>query len=200
MSLQSRLSALITAIGTDIKTLQTQVAALGGTPDQHNASTAIQTGFATDTYLAGSMVSIPTGKIKAGTKYRCKFNVVKTNAGLAGPVITARVGTAGAIGDTARAATTFAAQTAVVDEGEIEVELVFRAAGASAIIQALSRLTHRLATTGLNVTASNTFILNTGAAFDVTGANLKIGLSVNAGTNAAWSVSLVRAELTNLAA
>lgn len=191
MSLQTRLSAFITAVGADIKALQT------ATKDQHNASTANQTGFNTDTYLAGSNVVIPQGKIKVGTKYRCKFNIVKTNAGTAAPVITVRVGTAATTADTSRAVMTFAAQTAVVDEGVVEIECVFRASGATAVIQALGTLGHRLATTGLS-TANHSTAINTGGAFDVTGANLKIGVSVNGGASASWTVSLVSAELENL--
>lgn len=192
MSLQSRLSTLITAIGADIKALQNKVV------DQHNASAANQTLGTGDTYLTGSNVPIPQGKIKVGTKYRCKFNVVKTGAGVAAPVISIRVGTAASTADTARATLTYAAQTAVIDEGEIEVECVFRQAGATAIIQAIGNLIHRLVTTGLNVTGVFTSVLNTGASFDVTGASLKIGCSVNAGAASAWTVSLVEAELINL--
>lgn len=192
MSLQTRLGSLITAIGADIKALQNR------TYDQRNASVANQSPGTGDTYITGSDVVIPQGKVKAGTTYRCKFNVVKTANATAAPVISVRVGTAGSTADTARATLTFAAQTGAIDEGVFEVECVFRAAGASAIIQALGRLVHRLVTTGLNVTAVNTVVLNTGASFDVTGAGLKIGLSVNAGSPASWTISLVSAELVNL--
>lgn len=191
-SLATRLGDLITAIGADIKALQNKVT------DQNNASTANQTGFATDTYLAGSDIAIPQGKIKVGTKYRVKFNAVKTAAGTGSPVISVRVGTAGSVADTARAALTFAAQTSAIDEGQFDIECVFRQSGASALIQALGRLAHRLTITGLNSTAGNTFVINTGAAFDITGPNLKIGLSVNAGASAAWTISVVSAELINL--
>lgn len=190
-SLTSRITDLITAIGADIKQLKNE------TRDQHNVSTANQTGFAADTYLAGSDVSIPQGKVKIGTKYRARFNVVKTAAGVAAPVITLRVGTLGAIGDTARNVLTFAVQTAVIDEGEFEVEFVFRASGATAVIQGLGILGHRLAATGLS-TSNNSVAVNTGASFDVTAANLKMGLSVNGGSAAAWTVNVVSAELVNL--
>lgn len=190
-SLATRISELITVIGADIK-------ALGNRVDQHNASTSAQSGLSGDTYLAGSSVAIPQGKIKAGTKYKCKFNVVKTGAGTGAPVISVRVGTAASVADTARATLTFAAQTAVIDEGEFEIECAFRQAGATAIIQAMGSLWHRLATTGLNVTAPYTSVLNTGASFDVTGASLKIGLSVNAPNPSSWTISLVSAELVNL--
>jgi hypothetical protein len=193
MSLQTRLSTLISAIGADIKALQNR------TYDQYNASTAVQTVAGnSDTYIAGSRTTFPTGKIKAGTVYRCRFNVVKTAAATAAPVITVRVGTAGTTADTSRAALTFAAQTAVIDEGWFEVECKFNAAGAAAVIQALGNLYHRLVTTGLNVTGTFTQVLNTGASFDVTGASLGIGISVNAGASSSWAITMVSAELVNL--
>lgn len=192
-SLASRLSDLITAIGADIKALQNV------TKDQYNASSANQTVAGNgEVYIAGSSIAIPQGKVKVGTVYRCKFDVVKTAAATAAPVITVKVGTAGAVGDTNRATLTFAAQTAVIDEGEFELEFVFRAAGASAVIQAMGSLLHRLVTTGLNATGVYTKVLNTGASFDVTGASLKIGVAVNPGASSSWTVSLVSAELVNL--
>lgn len=190
-SLATRISDFITAMGSDIKYLR---------QTRFNQSTANQTGFAADTYLTGSNVVIPQGKIRAGTRYRCRFDVVKTAAGVAAPVINVRVGTAASTADTARATLTFAAQTGVIDEGTFEVDIIFRASGATAVIQAMGQLWHRLVTTGLNVTAVFTKVLNTGAAFDVTGANLQIGLSVNGGTAAAWTVSVVRAEIENISA
>lgn len=192
MSLQTRLTDLVAAIGADIKNLTNRPG------ETHNASLTDQTGFATDTYLAGSQVVIPQGKIKAGTKYNCKFNVVKTAAGGVAPTIRVRVGTTGTTADAAQVLITFASQTGAADEGEFEVELVFRQAGATALIQSFSRLTHRLLTSGLNIIGANTFVLAISAPFDVTGAGLNLGLSVNAGTASAWTISLVRAELSNL--
>lgn len=193
MDLQGRLSALITAIGADIKSLRTR------NYDAHAASTVTQNGFATDTYLAGSGVTIPAGKIQIGTKYRCKFNVTKSAAGVVAPVITVRMGTLGTTGDAAVNTLTYTAQTAVVDEGEIEVVVVFRAVGTStAIAQAIGNLIHRLVTTGLNATATFTSIKNTSATFNSTTVT-RIGLSVNAGTSASWTMDLVEAAVENLA-
>lgn len=172
--------------------------AIIGLPRQvHNASTANQSGFAADTYLAGSACAIPNGLAKIATKYRCRFNVVKTAAGVAAPILNVRVGTAGTVADASRGTLTFSAQTAVVDEGVYEVECVFRVVGASAILQVLGWLKHRLSITGLGVGVSEPEIA-TSAAFTTLTANLIIGVSVNGGTAAAWTVSLVSAELVNL--
>lgn len=193
MSLETRLAALITAIGADIKALTNRV------DDQHAASSTNQVVSGnTDTYLAGSAIAIPQGKIKVGTKYRCKLNVVKTNAATAAPVFNVRVGTGAVVGDGSRATLTFAAQTGAVDEGVFEFECVFRQAGGTALIQARGSLLHRLVTTGLNVTGVFTNVLNTGGTFDATAANLKIGMSLNAGSSSNWTISIVSAELVNL--
>lgn len=196
-SLQSRISDLITAIGADIKALQ---AASPGTKDRYNASQANQTLSANvENSIAGSVVSIPQGKIQIGTVYRCSFDVAKTAAGTAAPIVVVKVGPNGGIADTARCTINMSAQTGVADEGKIEIECAFRVAGASAILQMVERLWHRLVTTGLSVTAVFTQFRVTSAAFDVTGTPLFISVVVNPGASAAWTVSMCSAELVNLA-
>ncbi len=171
---------------------------LGHPRQVHNASVAAQgPGFAADTYLVGSSVAIPAGTLKATSKYRCRFNVVKTAAGTVAPIIQVRVGAAGSVADAARCTLTFALQTAAIDEGVFEVECVFRTVEAAAVLQALGRLAHRLSVTGLSVDVSGAK-LSTSATFDSTVVGLIIGLSVNGGTSAAWTVQLVSAELMNL--
>lgn len=192
MSLQSRISEFITALGVDIKDLQSR------SNDRRAASFANQTLTNGDTYIVGSAIAIPADKVKAGTTYRCKFNVVKTGAGAAAPAINVRVGVNGSIADTSRGAFSFAAQTAVIDEGVIEIEAVFRSNAATAFVQVVGRMWHRLVTTGLSVTAVFTQFLNTGGTFDVRGAGLIMGVSINVGASSSWTVSVVTTELTNL--
>lgn len=164
----------------------------------HNASVSTPAaGFAADTYLAGSAIAIPNGLLKATSKYRCRFTVTKTAAGVAAPVIQVRFGTAGSVADVARCTLTFAAQTAVIDEGVFEVEVIFRTVGAAAVVQAVGILMHRLSVTGLSVDVTGVKF-STSAAFDSTVANSIIGLSVNGGASAAWTVAVVSAELVNL--
>lgn len=173
-------------------------ALLGHPRSVHNASVAVQgAGFAADTYLVGSSCLVPRGQLQVKSKYRCVFSVTKTAAGVAAPVISLRVGTAGSTADAARCVLTFAAQTAVIDEGLFEVEAVFRTVGASAVLQALGYLSHRLSVTGLSVDVGGVK-LATSATFDSTVLDLIVGLSVNGGASAAWTVQLVSAELVNL--
>lgn len=169
-----------------------------GISDQYNCSVADQTGFASDTYLTGSNVPIPPASFQAKSLYRVRFDVVKTGAGTAAPVITVRLGTAGTIADTSRNVLTFAAQTAVIDEGQFEIEVPFRTVGSgtTAVTQATGTLQHRLSITGLSVDVSG-MKKSTSAGFDSTTPTF-IGISVNGGTSASWTVSSVRAQLTNL--
>jgi hypothetical protein len=166
-----------------------------------NGSTAAQgAGFASDTYLTGSSIAIPNGSLQAKAMYRCWFNVVKTAAGTAAPIINIRFGTAGTTSDTSRGTLTFSAQTAVVDEGTFEIMATFRTVGSgtSAVLQTCAKLNHRLSITGLGVGVSESEVATSGG-FDSTVSNSIIGISVNGGASAAWTVQIVQAELINLA-
>lgn len=166
---------------------------------QYNAAVSAVTGYAADTYLAGSSIAIPAGSLKAKTMYSCTFNVVKTGAGLATPIINIRIGTAGTTADTSRGTLTFSAQTAVVDEGTFTVDAVFRTVGSgtTAVLQTVGELRHRLSITGLGTGVSESEIA-TSAGFDSTVASSIIGLSVNGGASASWTISVVNCELKNL--
>jgi hypothetical protein len=174
------------------KTLETR-----DTGELANTSVAQQTGFASDTYLIGSAIPVPIN-LQAKSMYKCQFNVVKTAAGTATPIINIRFGTAGTTGDTSRGTLTFSAQTAAVDEGVFEIDCIFRVVGASGVLQSLAQLFHRLSITGLGTGVSEPEIA-TSAAFNTAVAASIIGVSVNGGTSAAWTVETVRAQLINLA-
>ena len=171
----------------------------GWIPIIYNQSVAQQAGFATDTYLTGSSIAIPSGSLKAGTRYHLIFDVSKTGAGTVTPIIYIRFGTGGTTGDTARLTFTFLAQTAVVDIGTFEVWVTFRTVGSgtSAVLQGTAQCNHRVASGGLQNVISTTLQVTSGG-FDSTVANSKIGVSVNGGTSASWTVQLVQAELENL--
>jgi hypothetical protein len=192
--------------GVSKKLTMAQIAAYPGAGGKFNASTANQgAGFASDTYLTGSSIAIAAGSLITGSMYRCKFNVSKTAAGSATPILTLRIGTAGTTADTSRCAFTFPAQTAVADNGLFEVFATFRSVGSgtAAVLQGLATLVHSGQTTtpwgtvGLSVNTSPTVAV-TSSGFDSTVAGSIIGLSVNGGTSAAWTVNLVQSELFNL--
>jgi hypothetical protein len=166
-----------------------------------NHSTAVQgAGFATDTYLTGSSIALLTTPPRVGTLYRCTFDVSKTAAGTATPVIIVRFGTAGTTADTARLTFTFPAQTADADIGVFTVWALFRTIGASGVVQGRASLVHTGGATGLlglSVNPGPTLQVTSGS-FSTTVANSIIGMSVNGGASAAWTVELVEAVLQNL--
>ena len=206
----SALTAVVTPAGTDEipvnqgavskKLTLAQVRTFALTTAAFNQSVAQQgAGFAADTYLTGSNVTIPSGGLQVGTRYHLIFNVAKTAAGTATPILAVRLGTAGTTADTARLTFTFAAQTAAADDGTFEVWATFRTVGSgtSAVLQGVAQCRHRLSTTGLQNLPSVTLPV-TSAGFDSTTPTV-IGASINGGASASWTVQLVQAELVNLA-
>jgi hypothetical protein len=149
-------------------------------------------GFTADTYLTGSSIQIG-GRVKQGSMIKWKVTASKTAAGIAAAALAVRLGTAGAVGDTARATHTLAAATAAADAGVFEIDVNFRQVGASAVIESRLALYHQ--TAGFT-TAGNVFNIATSAAFAL-GANDYIGLSLNAGTSAAWTIQQVLTDLEN---
>lgn len=162
-----------------------------------NANTAQLTGFATDTQVAGSVIAIPPGLLRVGSTYRCKFDITKTAAGTATPIITVRIGTAGTIADTARLTFTFSAGTAAVDVGSFEIVFTVRVAGASCIIAGSCELKHQLAATGLTSGGTGGLELKAGAssAFDATVASSIISIGYNGGTSHAATIECVTSQL-----
>jgi hypothetical protein len=148
----------------------------------------------TDTYLTGSYIKFPFAP-KAKTVYKLVFDVAKTNAGTATPIIRVRVGTAGSTSDTATNTFTFGAGTTAADTGVFEVIAAFRTVGSgtSAVIQGITRLTSNLTTTGISNAVKAR--VSTSSGFNSTTANLGIGVSYNGGTNANHTITLVQAEL-----
>lgn len=163
-----------------------------------NASVAAQAGFAANTYLDGSRLLLPTGLVRAGTSMYWVFDAVKTAASTAAPSIIIRVGTAGAIGDTARVTFTFSVQTAVIDRAIFEIWANFRSVGSgtAAVVAGIARLHHQLAATGFNTVqpAGLQTLAVTSGGFDSTPAGTYAGLSVLGNTAAAWTVTVVQAQ------
>src|SRR5256885_1928617 len=75
-----------------------------------NISTAtVSAAYAADTYLAGSAITIPVaGAWAVGTIVRWVFDMTKTAAGGATPIITVRMGTLGTVSDASVYSYTFA--------------------------------------------------------------------------------------------
>lgn len=164
----------------------------------NNASTASQgAGFASDTYVTDSDILIPGFSMQAKTIFRWVISVSKTAAGTATPVYTFRIGAARTTADTSRLVLTGPAQTAAADVGVITLHLVCRNVGAAGVLQGTVSINHNGAAAGLaNNDASA--VEATSAGFDNQVAAIAgqfIGLSINGGASAAWTITQVRAEV-----
>lgn len=171
-------------------------------PMLFNSSTStVSAGYAADTYMAGSGILLPSGVSIAGIQYVCEFDMVKTAAGVATPIVNLRFGTAGTTADTAIVTMTFAAGTAAVDTGKFTVVANFRSAGSgtSAVVTGSTMINHALAATGLTATgASGTGQITTvSAGFNSTPANSQIGVSFNGGSLFSGTCTFVQARLFN---
>lgn len=167
-----------------------------------NQSLAAVVGYAADTYLVGSSFLIPPAHWRVGMRYHVKFDVTKTAAGVAAAQLRLRLGLAGAVTDAAidSGGFIFNAQTAVVDSGIFELDYIVRTIGAGALGTGSATVTlrHNLAATGLgsvNPAGWQMFQVIPAATFDTTIANQILGMSVNGGAAAAWTINNVFAEL-----
>jgi hypothetical protein len=172
-----------------------------------NGNVAQTTGYAVDTYLVGSSVAAPygstvnpnTGGFLAKGRYTCDFDMTKTAAGVATPIITLRVGLTASLADAAICTFTFAAGTAAIDSGTFQVWANFYSAGpgTSAVIAGLAALSHNLAATGLSTTGAAGFgqVANTSAGFNSATPGLFIGCSFNGGAAFAGTNNVVQANM-----
>ncbi len=162
-----------------------------------NASIANQTPTAaTRTYVTGSALKISKNKLQVGSMFRWKVTMTKTAAGVAASTITIAVGTAGTTADTDRLTFTKPLGTAVVDEGVFEVFATVRSIGASGIVVGEFTMIHNLATTG-HMAQQVACSLVTSAGFDMTVADLIVGLTITTGAADAITISVVHAEALN---
>lgn len=169
----------------------------GGATGLWNANLTNQSINATDNYLTGSNLAI-SGHIKLGSTMRWRMVAQKTAAGTAVPTFNVRFGTGGTVTDTARCVITGTAQTAASDTAHMTLEAVFRATGASSVVQSALEIRHSGTTAGIvNVTQGMGKVV-TSTAFDVTPASTQVGLSINPGTAGVWNFILVTAEAENI--
>lgn len=163
-----------------------------------NWNTADVVANAADTYLTGSGLAVPTGlALQVGTTFKWRMFVTKTSAGVATPIWTIKVGTAGTTADATRLTFTGPAQTANADTGFIEITAILRNVGAAGVLAGGLILNHNLAITGFANIGSPTLQV-TSAGFDTTVANLIIGVAVNPGAAGVWTHQVIKAEMLNI--
>lgn len=166
-------------------------------PANSNAANVVAN--AADTYLTGSSLAI-AGRIQAGSVFRLRFTMTKTAAGIATPIYTVRVGTAGSTADTGRLTFTGVAQTAATDTGWHDLELVVRDAGANGVLQGSMAMHHAQTTTGLANQAQPQILQSLSSAFNLTTAGLILGVSCNPGASGVWTFQTVSIAAYHLAA
>lgn len=208
----SALAAATTLDGTEVfpavqagATVKVSPAQLNAYVDPaSNASIAAQTLGTGDTYLTKSDVTFTAGRLKAGSFYRCVFDMVKTAAGTAIAVVNIRMGTLGSTLDLSVCTLTFpSAQTAAIDNARFMVCANMRSvgAGSAAIVEGVLFIERTNTTTGFLSTSGLQFMAPiravTAAGFNSTTVT-KIGISVNAGASSAWTTQLVQADVKNL--
>jgi hypothetical protein len=159
-----------------------------------NRSVADQTISATTAYVTGSSISVPVGKLRAGTTFRWRIFMTKTAAGsTAGSTILLKIGTLGTTGDATIATLTTGTPTAAADTGVLDLSATIRTIGAAATSNFAGRLTHNLATTGFSNIAGEAYQA-AGSTFDSTVANLIVGITITTTTASAWTLVQVLAE------
>lgn len=171
---------------------------------QNAAITSQGAGFASDTYVTNSNILIPSWGLQAKTTIRWQISASKTAASTATPIYTVRIGSAGSAADTSRLALTGPAQTAVADIATLNILLTVRSVGSgtSAVIQGTAWWDHRgtaaSSTIGVGFANDGTgHVEGTSAGFDssaLVGGTNYIGLSINGGTSAAWTLTQVVGE------
>lgn len=165
---------------------------VNGILSRNDATASQGPGFATDTYVAGASLQIPACGMKAGQKYRVRITASKTAAGTAAAVYTLRLGAAGTVADTAILALTAGAQTAAADNGTLFVDVSVRSVSATGVVAgAASWAKTQAGTAGLGGS-----IDGVSSTFDNSAvAGQFLGLSINGGASAAWTITSVSAEL-----
>jgi len=156
-----------------------------------------QTGFAADTYVTGSLITITAGDLIVGARYAFRFTIAKTAAGVAAPVFIVRLGTLGTTGDAAILTFTLVAGTAVVDTAYVDIDFVVRTASATGVIAGRLLLNKNLSTTGFTNTGGQVLVgsQTVSATFNTTTVT-KIGVSFNGGTSFAGTASTASADFS----
>ena len=155
---------------------------------------AMGAGFSSDTYVTRSDILIPSFGFQAGAVFRWTISASKTAAGTATPVYSIRIGANQGVADTARLQLTGPAQTAATDVGVLVVMVSVHTVGASGTIQGTAYWSHQTATTGF-ATNANGAVEGTSAGFDNSALSGQyIGLSINGGASASWTVTQCLAE------
>ena len=160
---------------------------------QNFSTTSQSLTAATRTYITGTNFKISSNKLQSGSMFRWTISLTKTAAGTAASTFDIAVGTNGTTGDTARVSFTKPAGTAIADEGKIVIEAVVRSIGASGVMAGEFTMMHNLSATG-HMTIPVAVVNTISAGFDMTVANLQVGVCATTGTGDVCTVQVVMSE------
>lgn len=162
-----------------------------------NANTTDVVASAVDTYLTGSALVVPL--LQIGMRLKWRFWMTKSALGLGAPVWNVRVGTLGTIADASRLTFTAPAQTPVVDTGRILLDVIVRSIGATGVIAGVLSLHHNSPTGIIGFSTSICPVIQAvSSPFDMTIANLIVGVSVDPGAAGVWTHQGVLGEVVGI--
>lgn len=160
-----------------------------------NSSTAQQAfTAATRAVVNGTVIKVPVGGLKAGARYKARFNVAKTAAGTATSTVDVAIGTLATGLNTARLSFTKPAGTAAADEGVIEVDVLIRSVSATGVIAGEMTMGHNLAATG-HAQIPFVAVSAVSSAFDNTGDGLYIAVALTTGASDVVTSEIASASL-----
>lgn len=152
---------------------------------------------ATRTYITGSRIDVPVNKLQVGSSFEWVINMTKTAAGLAASTFDICIGTNGTTSDVARVSFAKPAGTAVIDQATVVIRAVVRSIGASGVMVGNFTMTHNLAATGHAVIPCVDVVTISGG-FDMTVANLIVGVCLTSGAADAITIQMVQAKAWNV--
>jgi hypothetical protein len=153
-----------------------------------NHATSQQTGFASDTYVTGSGILIPSFGMQVGQLYCWEIGIEKSAAGTALLAVTIRTGSNQSTADTSRCALAqTVAQAATASANVLFVRAFVRTVSASGV------LIGSMGSTGTQMGDGDRIVSST---FDNTAmGGLYVDLSLNGGASASYTIDYVKAWL-----
>ena len=161
----------------------------------HRTTIINQTGFATETYVTNSGLLIPSPGLQAQTMFEWIFSISKTAAGVATPIYRIKIGPTQTTADTVVLALTGPAQTAAADIGYLSILATIRSVGASGVTQGIACWNKNGAAVGFANNDAGA-VEGTNGGFDNSVGKVAgqfVGISINGGASAAWTITQVRA-------
>ncbi len=153
---------------------------------------------ATTAYLTNSSIAVPFRKLRIGSVVTWRLAVSKTAAGSAANSFLVKIGTAGTTADTSVLTFSLPVGTAAVDSAFITIMMTVRGPlSASGLLQGHLQLTHNLDATGF-ATIGTVDLDVLSSAFNVTTANLIVGLACTTAASTVLTFTQVSADARNL--